>query len=148
MLRAANFERRGNKLILQDNNGQKHEVSNRFGWSVHNCQHSGPKTGIVLYPANSNYKNTVVLVCNSHYQSRGDTRHEQLHNWYYDLYGESKQFRLVSGFALRQDGNLGFNSGTYNQGGPYTNNQREMGAVEEEIVRKVVNGKLDSYELS
>lgn len=150
MLRAANFRRRGNKLILQDNNGQEHEVSNRFGWSVHNCQHSGTKTGIVLYPENSNYKNIVVLVCESHYghRSGSGSQHNQLHNWYYGLYGESKQFRLVSGFALRQDGNLGFNSWSKNSGGPYTNNHNEMSDVEKEVVRKVVEGKLDSYELS
>lgn len=143
------FQHSGGNLTLQNHNGQQHKVSNRFGWSVHNCQHGGPKTGLVLYPANSNYKNIVLLVCERHYgyQKGLDSQHEQLHKWYFSLYGESKQFPVVSGFALKADGTLGFNSLTFNAKGPYTDHQKEMGVLEQNIVRVVVEGKLDSYKL-
>jgi hypothetical protein len=135
------------KLIVRDNNGQDHIVSNRYGWSAHNCQHDDRKTGLVLYPYNTEHKNVVLLLCEScyGYKSTGSTQHTQLQKWYYDIYTTSKQYRLASGFSRKSDGSLGFNSYSQNAVGPYTGNSNTMNDFEKNIVRKVVQGQLDSY---
>lgn len=134
-------------LIVIDTEGQKHIISNRYGWSTHNCQCSGEKTGLVLYPSNTAYKNIVLLLCEScyNYQPNAGLRHQQLTQWYYDMYGTSKQFHLVSGFYVKADGSLEFN--TWSQRGPglYTDNTNQMNACEQDVIRRVINGKLDSY---
>ena len=134
-------------LTVIDTKGQKHVISNRYGWSTHNCQCSGEKTGLVLYPSNTAYKNIVLLLCGScyNYQPNAGLRHEQLMQWYYDMYGTSKQFHLVSGFYVKADGSLEFN--TWSQRGPglYTDNTNQMNACEQDVIRRVINGKLDSY---
>jgi hypothetical protein len=91
----------------------------------------------------------VLLVCEKCYsyrQERG-TQHEQLLKWYYDIYGDSKQFRCVSGFSLKDDGSLGYRSLSQNARGPYTDETREMGSLEQRAVKEVVKGKLKTYEL-
>jgi len=147
--RAATVEKvNGNQLSVTDKSGQKHTIANRFGWSVHNCDHDGSKTGVVLYPTDTKHKNTIILRCETHYgytSSSHRTQHQQLHDWYYTRYANSKSFRLASGFSVKNDGSLGFNSWSLNTVGPYTNNQREMSSLEQDIVRKVVTGKLDTY---
>ncbi len=133
--------------IVADTKGQQHVVSNRYGWSFHNCKHRGPKTGIVLYPTDIKHKNIVLLVCDQHfgYQPNAGTRHDQLLRWYYGIYRESKQYRLVSGFSLKDDESLVFNDWSRNGRGPYTDNINQMDAFEQDVVRRVVTGQLDSY---
>jgi hypothetical protein len=136
-------------LVLVDTNDIKHPISKRYGWSVHNCSCRGQKTGLVFYPIGTKHKNVVLLVCEkcySHRQERG-TQHEQLLKWYYDIYGDSKQFRCVSGFSLKDDGSLGYRSLSQNARGPYTDETREMGSLEQRAVKEVVKGKLKTYEL-
>lgn len=89
----------------------------------------------------------VLLICEScyGYNSAGSTQHNQLQKWYYDIYTTSKQYRLASGFSLKVDGSLGFNSYSQNAAGPYTDNSNTMNDFEKDIVRKVVEGQLDSY---
>lgn len=103
-------------------------------------------TGLVLYPKNTNHKNIVLLVCEScfGYESGKGTQHAQLSNWYYGIYGESKEFTLISGFYQR-NGKLGFNSVTFNFGGKYGNGTKEMESLEMQTVEIVVRGKLESY---
>lgn len=90
----------------------------------------------------------MLLVCENcyGYKSNNGTQHNQLRNWYFRIYGDSKQIRVISGFSQRDDGSLGFNSATFNATGPYTDGTREMGRLEQDIIRKIVNGKLTSYE--
>jgi hypothetical protein len=137
-------------LTVTDTRGQKHVISNRYSWSSHNCRCSGPKTGLVLYPRDIMYKNIVLLLCDScfDYQSRVGTRHEQLMQWYYDMYGPSKQYRLASGFYSKADGSLEFNSWPQNGPGLYTNNINQMNVCEEDVLRRVINGQLESYTAS
>ena len=154
-LEKISFDTRGNKvrcgsgstLIVGDNDGHDHIVSNRYGWSAHNCQHDNRKTGLVLYPYNTAYKNVVLLLCERcyGYDSAGGTQHNQLQKWYYDIYTTSKTFRLASGFSRKLDGSLGFNSYSQNAAGAYTDNSNTMNDIEQNIVRKVVTGQLDSY---
>ncbi|CAF3172511.1 unnamed protein product, partial [Rotaria sp. Silwood2] len=134
-------------LRAKNKNGQQHLVSNTYGWSSHNCSCQRRKTGLVLYPIHTSYKNIVLLVCENcyGYTQNGGTQHEQLHQWYYRIYGDSKQFRFVSGFSLKDDGSLGFNSYSQNAVGPYSDGTREMGSMEEAAVTAVVRGKLDRY---
>ncbi|CAF1426713.1 unnamed protein product, partial [Rotaria sordida] len=94
-----------------------------YGWSEHNCSCKGRKTGLVLYPYDIEYKNIVLLVCENCYgyqEKKDGTQHEQLEQWYYNIYGKSKQYRLASGFSMKDDGSLGFNSVSKNGRGPYT----------------------------
>ena len=135
-------------LTVTHQNGIRYPISRRYGWSSHNCNCPGRKTGLVLYPFDTKYKNTVLLVCENCYGYRvnGDTQHNQLLQWYYNIYGKSKQFRCVSGFSQRADGTLGFNSYSQNTTGFYTDNINTMGDIEQRIVRKVVKEPLYSYE--
>jgi hypothetical protein len=137
----------GRNVVATRSTGEAHIVSNRYGWSAHNCQHSGEKTGLVLYPKDTQYKNTVLLVCEKHfgYQSGHGTQHKQLEVWYYKIYGKSKDYCLVSGFSERANGALGYNSWSMNAYGPYSNNHNAMGAFEQNVVQKVVNGRINSY---
>ncbi|CAF3775241.1 unnamed protein product [Rotaria sp. Silwood1] len=134
-------------LQVVDNSGNRYFISRRFGWSKHNCSCRGRKTGLVLYPYDTKYKNVVLLVCENcyGYQPNNGTQHEQLLNWYNRLYCGSKTFRFVSGFYMKEDGSLGFNSASQNANGIYSNGSREMSPIEQDAVRKVVNGKLDDY---
>lgn len=137
----------GGNVVATRTTGVAHIVSNRYGWSVHNCQHSGEKTGLVLYPKDTQYKNTVLLVCEKHFgfQRGHGTQHKQLEAWYYKIYGKSKDFSLVSGFSEKANGALGYNSGSMNANGPYSNNHNAMGAFEQNVVQQVVKGRLNSF---
>ena len=137
-------------LTVTDIKGQKHVISNRYGWSSHNCRCSGPKTGLVLYPTETMHKNVVLLVCDScfDYQPRAGTRHEQLVQWHYNHYRAGKQYRLVSGFYSNANGSLEFNSRPQNRPGLYTDNINQMNECEQDVLRKVINGQLDSYTAS
>ncbi|CAF1604834.1 unnamed protein product [Didymodactylos carnosus] len=139
-------ERNGD-LTVTNTSGNKYPLSKRYGWSTHNCSCRGGKTGLVLYPFVTKQKNIVLLVCEScyGYRSNKGTQHRQLLEWYYGIYGDSKQYRCVSGFSQKGNGELGFNSMTLNAAGRYTDNTREMGELEQDIVRIVVNGQLESY---
>ncbi|UJR17245.1 hypothetical protein I4U23_004140 [Adineta vaga] len=142
-----NRENNGN-LTVTHRNGTRYPISNRYGWSSHNCKCPGRKTGLVLYPFDTDYKNIVLLVCENcyDYQRNGGTQHDQLLRWYYRIYGDSKRFRCVSGFSQKVDGSLGFNSYSQNTTGYYTDNINTMSQLEQEIVRKVVHEQLHSYE--
>lgn len=134
-------------LSVKHNLGGEYPISNRYGWSSHSCSCRGSKTGIVLYPYDVDHKNIVLLVCQNCYghKSNNGTQHDQLRNWYLRIYDGSKQFRVISGFSQKDDGSLGFNSLTLNATGPYSDGRREMSSLEQNIIRKVVDGKLDSY---
>ncbi len=98
---------------------------------------------------NLNHKNIVRLVCENCYgyrKSQG-TQHQQLADWYFGIYDDTKSFIFTSGFYIKEDGQLGFNSNTFNASSscPYRTTNRKMGQLEEDIVRQVVQGKLDSY---
>jgi hypothetical protein len=136
------------RLYVVNLQGEKFRVSSRYGWSTHNCSCKGRKTGLVLYPIDIDKKNVVLLVCEECYGYRRDrnkTQHDQLLEWYYNIYGESKQYRFVSGFSLKDDGSLGFNSVSMNTTGPYATRDRHMNPLEQSAVKAVVEGKLDSY---
>jgi hypothetical protein len=96
------------------------------------------------------YKNIVLLFCDScfDYQPIAGARHEQLMQWYYDMYGALKDFRLTSGFYSKADGSLEFNSWSHNGLGLYTNNINQMNLCEQDVLRKVINGQLNSYTAS
>ncbi|CAF0779202.1 unnamed protein product [Adineta steineri] len=134
--------------IVTDISGQKYAISSRFRLSPHNCKCRGRKTGLVLYPVDKNHENTVLLVCENHfgYQSNDATQHKQLLQWYYRIYGDSKQYRFVSGFSQKDNGSLSFNSISQNAVGPYTNNKKEMSSIEQKIVNKIVSEQLHSYD--
>jgi hypothetical protein len=137
-------------LTVTDTKGGKHMISNRYGWSGHNCLCSGLKTGLVLYPRNTKFKNVVLLLCDNcfNYKPTAGKRHEQLMQWYYDMYGALKDFRLTSGFYSKVDGSLEFNSWPQNGPGLYTDNINQMNICEQDVLRKVINGQLDSYTAS
>ena len=141
------IQRVGGNVVATRTTGEAHIVSNRYGWSVHNCQHSGEKTGLVLYPKDTQHKNTVLLVCEKHfgYQRGHGTQHQQLEAWYYKIYSKSKDFSLVSGFSQKPNGSLGYNSVSMNAVGPYSNNHNAMGVFEQNVVQKVVKGRINSY---
>jgi hypothetical protein len=125
-------------------------ISNRYGWSSHNRRCNGPQTGLVLYPRDTMYKNIVLLLCDRffYYQPRAGARHEQLMQWYYNRYGPSRQYRLASGFYSKADGSIDFNSWPQNGPGLYTSNINQMNICEQDVLRKVINGQLDSYTAS
>ncbi|CAF4019171.1 unnamed protein product, partial [Rotaria sordida] len=87
------------------------------------------------------------LVCEKcyEYQPYNDTQHNQLLNWYNRLYCGTKEYRFVSGFYMKDDGTLGYNSMSQNAVGPYSDGTKEMGWIERDAVEKVVNGKLDNH---
>jgi hypothetical protein len=130
--------------------GEQVNICNKYGWSTHNCLCPGSKTGLVLYPTDLQYKNIVLLVCAKCYNydaSKGTTQHEQLEKWYYDIYGTTKSFRFTTGFSLKADGSLGFNSSSKNStGSSYHTTDRTMEKFEQDAVTKVVKSKLDSYD--
>ncbi|CAF3094524.1 unnamed protein product [Rotaria sp. Silwood2] len=132
-------------MAVIDASGREYPISRIYGWSSHNCSCRGRKTGLVLYPSDISYKNIVLLVCENcyGYTSNDGTQHEQLLRWYYRIYGDSKQYRCVSGFSLKDDGSLGFNSYSQNATGPYSDGTRQMGSIEQAAVQAVINGKLD-----
>lgn len=134
-------------LKVTDIKGQNHVISNRYGWSSHNCRCRGKKTGLVLYPRDTMHKNIVLLLCDScyDYQPNAGLRHEQLVQWYYDIYRTQRQFRLLSGFYSKTDGSLEFNSWSQNRPGLYTDNITQMNACEQDVIRKVIAGQLESY---
>lgn len=143
--------RRGspNSLLLTDTRGQQHNVANRYGWSLHNFPCRGLRTGLVLYPSDIRYKNTVLLLCDYgfYYHPRGaGNRHEQLMRWYYSIYRSTKQFSLVSGFSVQPDGTFQFNSWQQKSPGLYTDNVNNMDGCEQEVIRQVVNGQIENYD--
>lgn len=93
------------------------------------------------------YKNVVLLVCGSHYgyQKNAGTKHGQLLRWYYNIYGESRQYRLLSGFSVKNNGSLVFNDWPRNEMGLYTYNINKMKPFEEDAIQRVINGELHSY---
>ena len=126
---------------------QQHLVSLRYGWSSHNCLCSNLQTGLVLYPTNTRFKNVVLLLCDHcyvYYPGAG-SRHEQLMQWYYNMYGSTKQFSLVSGFYVRPDGTFQFNAWQQNIPGLYTDAVNDMDVCEQDVIRQVVQGQTDSY---
>ena len=132
---------------MTDTQGQNHLVSHRYGWSGHNCLCSNIQTGLVLYPTNTRFKNIVLLLCDTcfdYYPGSGN-RHEQLMRWYYDIYGATKQFSLVSGFFVQSDGTFQFNSWEQQSPVLYTESVNKMDGCEQDIIRQVVNGQIDSY---
>ena len=131
--------------------GELIRLSVRYGWSSHSCACQNiSKTGLVLYPSNTDYKNIVLLVCEKCYgynKSNGLTQHKQLADWYYGIYGDKKSYSFTSGFSIKADGQLGFNSTTFNAMSrcPYHTDNRTMGKLEQDVIQQVVLDKLDSY---
>ena len=126
-------------------------LSKQYGWSSHNCSCNRSKTGLVLYPSNKQWKNIVLLcceVCYDYQSNTGKTQHQQLHDWYYKLYGDSKDFVVISGFSQETDGTFKFNSGTFNLRGPYSTRQRELELFEQNIIKIVVKEKCEKYCMS
>lgn len=139
----------GNVYAIRHEDGVRDEISSRFGWSNHNCSCNASKTGLVLYPTNTRYKNVVLLVCEScfGYQDGAGRQHQQLLNWYYRIYGDTKQYQWVSGFSQKKDGSLGFNSRSCNLVGPYATGNIACLDFEQGVIRRVVNGKLNNLQL-
>ncbi|CAF1505949.1 unnamed protein product [Adineta steineri] len=143
-----------NQLVAGDDSvEEKILVSACYGWSTHNCPcENTSKTGLILYPSDTQYKNIVLLVCELCYKYKGPahgTQHQQLADWYFSIYGDRKSFKFTSGFSAKIDGQLGFNSKTFNKSSscPYHTEKKTMGPLEQEAVQNVVKGKLDSYKL-
>ncbi len=139
-------------LYAISKNGEKRVLSNRYGWSEHNCSCKNSKTGLILYPTNTQFKNIVLLVCQNCYgfQDGNGTQHEQLCKWYYKIYGDSKTFALLSGFAQLENGTFKYNSSTYNEKLMYGNleygdGKRLMNELEQKIVQEVVTNKQRTY---
>jgi len=144
--------KQGNLIVENLKNSDQHvPVSSRYGWSMHNCScQNKSKTGLVLYPSSPAHKNIVLLVCETCYGYRGlehGTQHKQLADWYFGIYGDRKSFRFTSGFYMKDNGQIGFSSGTFNSIGscPYHTEHRDMGPLEQNVVQRVVQDKLDSY---
>lgn len=142
-------------LYAKAKDGRITLLCNRYGWSEHNCNCKKSKTGLILYPIDRNYKNIVLLVCQDcyGYKSGQGTQHEQLCKWYYGIYGDSKAFALVSGFAQKDDGSFGYNSSTYNEkimygDVDYGDGKRYMNELEQRIVQEVVTNKRHSYNVA
>ncbi|CAF3709594.1 unnamed protein product [Rotaria socialis] len=139
------------KLVAQDPHSvQSAPVSSRFGWSTHNCGCTESKTGLVLYPNDVRFKNIVLLVCAKCYGYTGrKTQHQELADWYYGIYGDSKSFSFTSGFSQKGNNELGFNSSSMNCNttSRYHTIDRTMGELEQEAVRKVVRGQLNSFDI-
>ena len=129
--------------------GKKRRLSNRYGFSAHSCSCNRSKTGLVFYPYDIRHKNVVLVVCEScyGYQTGRGTRHQQLHDWYFRIYGTSKQFILVSGFAQEQDGNFKFNSSTFNETGPYSSGKRGLLPFEQRLIPHIVNWQLANFQV-
>jgi hypothetical protein len=94
----------------------------------------------------------VLLVCQDCYGFQGGngTQHEQLCKWYYKIYGDSKSFALLSGFAQLENGTFRYNSSTYNEKLMYGNleygdGKRVMNELEQKIVQEVVTNKHRTY---
>lgn len=134
-------------LIVTDTRGQNHGISPRYGWSIHSRACEGHKTGLVLYPTNVTFKNVVLLLCDSGfgYQFNGETRHQQLIRWYYTMYAHAKQYQLLTGFDVKSDGSIQFN--TWKQSGYsfFTDNFNQMNVCEQDVIRKVIEGQRKSY---
>lgn len=103
-------------FVVGADNDDQVILSKRFGWSTHNCSCSGSKTGLVFYPKNPQHKNIVLLVCEKCYNFKsGDgTQHQQLAKWYFNIYGTGKSFHFTSGFSMKSDESLGYNSASQN----------------------------------
>ncbi|CAF5180408.1 unnamed protein product [Rotaria magnacalcarata] len=137
--------------VSHHSTGEQVRVSVRYGWSTHNCLcQNTSKTGLVLYPSNPDHKNIVLLLCEKCYEYRGSDhgiQHKQLADWYFGIYGDEKSFLFTSGFYKKVDGELGFNSSTFNsiRSCPYHTDDRTMGQLEQDVVRQVIQDKLDTY---
>lgn len=141
-------------LYAKGKNGDNLILCNRYGWSEHNCPCDDSKTGLILYPKDMKFKNIVLLVCQNCYgfQQGNGTQHEQLCKWYYKIYGDSKSFALLSGFARAKDGSFKYNSSTYNQklmygNVEYSDGNRIMNELEQKIVQEVVINKHRTYDI-
>ena len=134
-------------------NGQHVPLSPRYGWSKNSCRcQNTSKTGLVFYPKDIAEKNIVLLVCETCFKnpsSKGTTLHSQLAGWYFQNHGDQKSIRFITGFSCKDNGDLGFNSYTFNTNpsSPFYTSDRSMDQLEQDIVRQVVQSKLDSYEV-
>lgn len=140
----------GVSILVPDQNGNKYEISNRWGLSSHSCRCPRGKTGIVMYPYDPKNKNTVLVRCEPCYNYdnyRQDTQHEQLLGWYNNIYRGSKNFRFVRGFSQKDDGSLAFNSTSLNTAGSYISTNRELTGIEQHALTKVISEGLGDYEL-
>lgn len=141
-------------LYAKTKSGEKLMLSHRYGWSEHSCSCQKSKTGLILYPTDARFKNIVLLVCQECYgfQQGNGTQHAQLCKWYFKIYGDSKAFALISGFAQEEEGAFKYNSSTYNEklmygDLDYSNGERIMNAMEQKIVQEVVSNKHRSYNI-
>lgn len=130
--------------------GSKVQLSPKYGYSSHSCSCNNSKTGLILYPKDIKYTNVVLLVCRTCYDhdSYSGTDHERLEKWYYALYGESKQFELITGFCLKTDGSIGFKSYSKNRDGPYSSKTAADGVMnpfEQDVLKNVVRNKASHY---
>jgi hypothetical protein len=137
-------------VSAKTNDGRTQQFSSVYGLSEHSCWCNRSKTGLVLYPSNINYKNIVLLVCENcyGYQSGRGTQHQQLIDWYYGIYGDSKQFEWISGFCQKRDGSLGFNSKSCNLAGPYSSGQHTCLEFEQSIIELVVRARLWTFHVT
>jgi hypothetical protein len=129
--------------------GKQRFLSSRYGCSTHNCSCNKSKTGVILYPCDTRYKNIVLLMCENDFgfQKGKGTQHQQLFNWYNAKYGTSKSFELVSGFAEAENGDLKYNSWTFNNHEKYGTGERQMEGFEQKILKHVVKYKFNNYQV-
>jgi hypothetical protein len=109
----------------------------RCHMSCHTCSH-GPNrvlTGITLYPTNPAHAIINVEACRECFGdfTDGNTDHQACLEWYLNMYPE-KTYADVTGYYVREDGSLGFNSGSFNQG-------REAFKVEQDLIELAKRGK-------
>lgn len=81
------------------------------------------------------------------YKQDKDTQHQQLFNWYNQIYGKSKSFELVSGFAQDINGNLKYNSWTFNNHDIYGTGVRNMEIFEQNILQHILKYKFNNYQI-
>jgi hypothetical protein len=88
-------------------------------------------------------------MCENHFgcQKGKGTQHKQLFDWYNAKYGSSKSFELVSGFAEAENGELKYNSGTFNDHEKYGTGERHMEDFEQKILKHVVRYKFNNYQV-
>jgi hypothetical protein len=75
------------------------------------------------------------------------TQHQQLFDWYNAKYGKSKSFELVSGFSQGENGELKYNSWTFNNDKVYGTGARNMEDFEQKILKHVIEYKFNNYQV-
>ena len=90
-----------------------------------------------------------MLVCQDCYQYQADqgTQHKQLADWYHAKKDTPKAFEFISGFAQEKNGDLKYNSWTFNNHPKYGTGQREMEDFEKKILQHVVKYKIKNYQV-